>query len=59
MQKSEDYRRLAAACLLIADEMKQLPDRAVLIEMAAIWFRLASERNGDAENPPDGISESR
>lgn len=43
MSKSEDYRRFAGACLEIADLTEDQQIRAVFIQMAQVWFRLAEE----------------
>jgi hypothetical protein len=41
MDKSEAYRRFAAQCLEMARGMGSQHDRAVLLEMALLWSRLA------------------
>jgi hypothetical protein len=43
MSKSEDYRRFARACLEIADVTEDQQIRAVFIQMAQVWFRMAEE----------------
>ena len=43
-QQADEYRRLARACLRLASTTEE-DGRATLIEMARIWFRLASERD--------------
>ena len=48
-EKSEEYRRLAATCLEMAREREQPQHRALLLQMAQIWARLAAERTDDAE----------
>jgi hypothetical protein len=41
MDKSEAYRRFAAQCLEMARTMNSQHDRAVMLEMARLWSRLA------------------
>jgi hypothetical protein len=36
-----DYRRLAAECLLLAKEFRDLTSKEALISMAAAWQRMA------------------
>ncbi len=43
MAKSEDYRRFAQECLDLSKTLKDERSRAVLIQMAQIWLRLAEE----------------
>ena len=43
MSKSEQYRRLAQACLEIAHNAEDKRARASLQHMAQVWFRLAEE----------------
>lgn len=42
MQKSDQYRRFAQECLEMA-RLAEEPTRAVLVQMAQVWFRLAEE----------------
>jgi hypothetical protein len=44
MSRSKDYRRFAAACLEIAETTEDQQTRAVFIQMAQVWYRLAEER---------------
>jgi hypothetical protein len=44
MSTSEGYRRFAKACLEIAGTIEDEQTRAVFIQMAQVWFRLAEER---------------
>ena len=50
MDKFEEYRRFAAACLEMARTMhsQTTQERATLIEMARLWSRLAER----AASPP-------
>jgi hypothetical protein len=41
MDRSEAYRHFAAQCLEMARTMKSQQDRAILLEMALLWSRLA------------------
>lgn len=41
MGKSEVYRRFAVECLEMARTMDSEHDRAILIDMARLWSRLA------------------
>jgi hypothetical protein len=43
VSKSEQYRRLAQACLEIARKAEDQRMRASLLHMAQVWFRLAEE----------------
>jgi hypothetical protein len=49
VSKSEQYRRLAQACLEIAHNAEDERARASLLHMAQIWFRLAEERVNEAD----------
>src|SRR5262245_17478500 len=50
MGRSEEYRRFAAECLEMAGTFDNPQARAVLLQMAQVWFRLAGEVpvSGDA-----------
>jgi hypothetical protein len=41
MDRSEAYRHFAAQCLEMARTMHSQHDRAILLEMALLWSRLA------------------
>ena len=43
MGRSEEYRRFAAECLEMAGAFDNPQARAVLLQMAQVWFRLAGE----------------
>jgi hypothetical protein len=47
--KSEQYRRLAQACLEIARNAEDERARASLRHMAQVWFRLAEERVNEVD----------
>src|SRR5262249_8915405 len=42
----ERYRRLARECLAVAKTMPEGKDRTMVLEMAAVWHRLANEYAG-------------
>jgi hypothetical protein len=41
MAAAENYRRLAAECLTLAQQLTDPDDRAKMLEMAEAWRRLA------------------
>jgi hypothetical protein len=43
MGRSEEYRRFAAECLEMASAFDNPTARAVLLQMAQVWFRLAGD----------------
>ena len=43
MVRSEQYRRFAQECLLLARGTEDERARASLLHMAQVWFRLAEE----------------
>jgi hypothetical protein len=47
MAKPEDYRRYAAECLRLAQRIENWPEKAMLLQMAETWRRLAEQ----AERP--------
>ncbi len=52
MGRSAEYRRFAVRCLEIARATKDERTRAVMLEMAQVWSRLADE----ADPSLDGLS---
>jgi hypothetical protein len=48
MERSEQYRRFAEECVLIARAAKSPTSQAVLLQMAQVWLRLAQEHVSDA-----------
>ncbi len=44
MAKSDEYRGFAQECLEMSKTVKDERSRAVLIQMAQVWLRLADER---------------
>jgi hypothetical protein len=49
VSKSEQYRRLAQACLLLARNAEDERTRASLLHMAQVWLRLAEERVSEVD----------
>jgi hypothetical protein len=47
--RSEQYRRYAQACLLLARNAEDKRARASLLHMAQVWFRLAEERVSEVD----------
>ena len=51
MSRAEDYRRYAAKCLSLAQEISDPSDKAALVQMAQKWRELAQKAEkhpGDA-----------
>ena len=46
---SEEYRRFAQECLVLARNAEDERTRASLLHMAQVWFRLAKERVNEAD----------
>ena len=46
-----EYRRYAQACLEIAETVGDERTRAIFIQMAQVWFRLAEEDPVQSESP--------
>jgi hypothetical protein len=53
--RAEDYRRRAQECLDLARAISLERERAVLIDMAQNWLRLAKDQDAQEEisQPPD------
>jgi len=45
---SAEYRRFAEECLEMAQTAEDQRTRAVLVQMAQVWFRLAEEKSETA-----------
>ncbi len=43
MSTFQDYQRRAAECLLLAHEAKDGTNKALMLEMAQTWLRLAEQ----------------
>jgi hypothetical protein len=56
MEKSEQYRRFAEECVRMASATTEERTRAIFMQMAQTWFRLAEEkqasRGDDVLKPP-------
>jgi hypothetical protein len=54
MITADNYRRYAAECVMLSQRSRNPSDKATLVEMAALWLRLAefAERKGDPDNSP-------
>jgi hypothetical protein len=46
---SEEYRRFAQECLLLARNAEDERARASLLHMAHVWFRLAEEHENEPQ----------
>ena len=53
MGRSDDYRRFAQECLEMARTAEDPQTRAVLLQMAQVWFRLAENHAGNGEKEPE------
>ena len=49
MVRSDQYRRYAQECLLLARTAEDERARASLLHMAQVWFRLAEERVNETD----------
>jgi hypothetical protein len=54
--KSDQYRRYAQACLLLARNAEDERARASLLHMAQVWFRLAEERVNETDERQSATS---
>ena len=52
MSLADRYKRFAAECERVAQEAPDPKDRAMLLEMAATWRRLAEQAEGSNEKDP-------
>jgi hypothetical protein len=57
MTDAETYRRHAAECLRISHQRQDANAKAMLVQMATMWIKLAelAEKNGGADEPPPGV----
>jgi hypothetical protein len=53
MPQSDDYRRFAQECLEMSKTVQDERSRAVLIQMAQVWFRLAEEKPREDQHESD------
>ncbi len=54
MGKSEEYRRFAEQCLKMASATSDEKTRALFMQMAQVWFRLAEEKGPASDEPGNG-----
>jgi hypothetical protein len=54
MGKSDEYRRYADECLELASTFQFPETRAVLLQMAQVWFRLADREEASSTASVDG-----
>jgi hypothetical protein len=47
--RSEEYRRFAQECLVLALNAEDERAQALLLHMAQVWFRLAEERVNETD----------
>jgi hypothetical protein len=50
MPSPEEYRRFAQECLKMAHSTTDEQTRAILSQMAQVWFRLAEEKANTSTN---------
>ena len=57
MTNVETYRRHAAECLRMSYQHQDANAKAVLVQMATMWSKLAeiAEKNGNTDEPPPGV----
>jgi hypothetical protein len=53
MPSAEEYRRFAEECLEMARLSKDDRTRAILSQMAQVWFRLATEKENGTKEKSD------
>ena len=44
MRRPDEYRRFAAECLKMASDSESGQTRAIFLQMAQVWLRLADEK---------------
>jgi hypothetical protein len=49
VSKSDQYRRFAQECLVLARNAEDERARASLLHMAQVWFRLSEERASETD----------
>jgi hypothetical protein len=57
MRTADTYRGYAAECLRMSHKRENVRDKALLIQMATMWLKLAdiAEKNESADEPPPGV----
>ena len=53
MSTTEEYRRHAADCVRVSQTLTKPEDKALLMEMASIWLRLAERAEAASLDKPD------
>ena len=53
LERIDEYRRLAESCIEMARHQESAQERAILLQMALIWSRLAEQAAAFAK---DGVS---
>ena len=53
MAVADQYRRYAAECIRVAQQIQNPTDKSMLLQMAEMWIRLAEKAAHDRE-PGDG-----
>ena len=53
MPQTDEYRRFAQECLEMSKTVQDERSRAVLIQMAQVWFRLAQEKPSEGQHEND------
>ena len=54
MNRKEHYQRMAAECLKLSRNANDPNNKAVLVDMAATWIRLAEEAEAAETKTPGG-----
>jgi hypothetical protein len=49
--RAEEYRRRAQECLDLARKISLEKERAIILDMAQSWLRLAEQQEAQEENP--------
>jgi hypothetical protein len=49
VSRSEEYRRYAQECLVLAHNAEDQRMQALLLHMARVWFRLAEEHENEID----------
>jgi hypothetical protein len=57
MTAADTYRRYAAECMSMSQRRENVSDKALLLQMATMWLRLAefAERNEAADESPPAL----
>ena len=57
MTAADTYRRYAAECVSMSQRRENVRDKALLLQMATMWLKLAelAERNENTEGSPPAL----